>query len=205
MASVSLLMRTKSIRPRVLRFASVLSRLLLLSSLLVTVSCANHITPPSRPAQPVRVILLDHGRHPSLMLPRDGDEWARYSYGEWRWYAEGRAAIWRVFPTMLWPTKGTLGRQLLTVDDMVRVDFVRIHTFTVSSGRVDRLMRDLDTVFEAGREQARYNPDFRAEFVPHPRSYSLFNQSNKVMAEWLRDLDCDVRGPLLYSTWRIVE
>ncbi len=171
----------------------------------LTVSCANRITPPSHPAQPVRVILLDHGRHPSLMLPRVGDEWARYSYGEWRWYAEGRASVWRVFPTMLWPTQGTLGRQVLTIDEMVRVDFIRVHTLTVSSERVDQLMQELDTVFEAGREQARYNPVFRAEFVPHPRLYSLFNQSNKVMAEWLRDLDCEVRGPLLYSTWRIME
>ena len=179
----------------------------MLALVMTAMSCVNRVTPPARPDEPITVILLDHGRHPSLMLPRDRNEetWGRYSYGEWRWYAEGRGNVFGAFSAMLWPTRGALGRQLLHADQSVQVHFVRMHPIEVSSKRAHRLAQKLDAVFEADGREPRHNPDFHAEFVPHPRAYSIFNQSNKVMADWLQELDCEVRGPVLYSKWRIVK
>ena len=88
--------------------------------LLLTQACTTVIVPPVAPAEPGPVFLLDHGRHASLVLPRGDDGMVRYSYGEWKYYAQVRTGIGEASAAVLWPTRagllpvkhaGTLGPQ----------------------------------------------------------------------------------------------
>ena len=59
-------------------------RLLLSILAAFTVSgCAMTFRPPVYPENPVTVVVLDHGRHSSLVLPRGDGGSVEYAYGEW--------------------------------------------------------------------------------------------------------------------------
>ena len=40
-------------------------------------------------------------------------------------------------------------------------------------------------------------------FVPHPDPYSMFHNSNRVVAGWLEQLGCRVEGTTLLSVWQL--
>jgi hypothetical protein len=68
-----------------------------------------------------------------------------------------------------------------------------------ASALVERL-NDRWLEYETG---AVYNADYDFHFVPVTQRYHLFRNCNPVLAGWLRDLDCQVRGPALLSNWRL--
>ena len=51
--------------------------------LMPPLACTSTIIPPTEVDDPVRVVLLDHGRHASLVLPRADRGMVRYTYGDW--------------------------------------------------------------------------------------------------------------------------
>jgi hypothetical protein len=183
--------------------------LILIALLLSPLACATTITPPATPQNPRTVFLLDHGRHASLVLPRDG-EMVRYAYGEWEWYALRRQGFLRILPTMLWPTPAGLARRELggpptrrLVAARIPVVIKEIYEITVSAEAVDDLLETLDGLFETNIETLFYNEVYDLQFVHHPRPYWIVRNSNNVVAGWLRDLGCEVRGPTIISNWRV--
>ncbi len=183
-----------------------------LAMLIAGTACVNRVIPPARPTDPTSVFLLDHGRHPSLVIPRKENEWVRYTYGNWAWYAEGRTHVFKALAALCWPNKAALGQQRLApADDLfhpagpIGEGIVRVYSIHVSAERARRLDDRLEELFMAGREEKLYNPEWGVEFVPHPRAYWIFYQSNTVVAEWLEEMGCEVRGPALFSKWKIPE
>jgi hypothetical protein len=193
-----------------LRRAGLLLALLSLAVILLGVSCRATILPPHAPGDPVDVFVLDHGRHTSLVLPREGGGLVRYSYGDWKFYAlrqdgprEGTSAV-------LWPTEAALGRREMTAQPReadlrreLRVGVQELLSLRLERAAVRELRDELEALFAARLDGRVLNLEYDLEFVPHPRRYHLFHNSNHMVAHWLRRLGCEVRGPTVLAAWRI--
>lgn len=171
--------------------------------------CTHTVVPPAATEQPVSVFLLDHGRTSSLVLPHEG-ALARYSYGEWAWYARNRTGVFRASGALLSDSRAALGRSILdaepTLADVRAATAVPIESaweIEVPAARVRALDAELDALFQRHSAEAVNNPRVALRFVPHPEPYSLGHNSNHMTAAWLRRVECRVetRGP--YSSWRV--
>ncbi|TVS12696.1 MAG: hypothetical protein EA419_03940 [Wenzhouxiangella sp.] len=175
-------------------------------------ACAGVVTRPDPEADldTRAVMLLDHGRHSSLVLTRADQSMVRYLYGDWRWYAERDTGFLRAFPTLFAPTRSALGRRQLaapateaSLRRQIPVYIQAVHGFAVASERIDRLDRRLDEHFADHIEKSLFNDYYDLEFVPGPRPYTLFDNSNHVVADWLEELGVDVRGSPIFGHWRV--
>lgn len=181
--------------------------LLLLVGMLFT-GCAGRVTQPAGLLEPVTVYLIDHGRHSSLVLPRE-DGVVRYAYGEWEWYAKDRRGALAGMSAMLWPTRGALGRMVYPgvgispfPRRVVPEGIEEVFPLQAETILVRRLRRELDNIFEKGRKDLIHHPVYDLEFVPYPRDYWFGHQSNQVTAEWLQQLGFTVSGVVWLSDWR---
>ncbi|NIR59838.1 MAG: hypothetical protein GWO02_10075, partial [Gammaproteobacteria bacterium] len=134
----------------------------------------------------------------------------RYSYGDWTYYAQVQAGVREASAAVLWPTRAGLGRRELpgpltaaAVRRDVRVWVEELYELSVDSQRIARLRTRLDSIYEANLETRIYNAAYDLEFVYHPRAYWAFQNSNQVVAGWLKELGCRVRGPVLFSNWHL--
>jgi hypothetical protein len=173
--------------------------------------CTTIIIPPSAPPDPAQVYLLDHGRTPSLVLPRADGSMVRYAFGDWRWYALRQNGLFEGLAAVFLPTHGTLGRRVLpgppTLDNVrtqVKVGSERIHQISVERAEVEELQAHLDEIFQQNIAGKIVNEPSDFEFVQHPQRYNgLVHNSNHVAAGWLRDLGCRTHGITMLSTWNV--
>lgn len=173
--------------------------------------CTARLTEPSAPSSPVSALLLDHGRHASLVLPGTDDGTVRYSFGDWRYYAKGDTRLRSGIKALFWPTPSALGRRELeaepeeaAVRGALRVVAEAVFTLQVEEHRARALRTRLDSLFLEGREEAfHYNAGYDLEFVRHPATYWFGRNSNQVLAEWLRELGISVEGLTLTSSWKM--
>ena len=134
----------------------------------------------------------------------------RSAYGDWQWYALGNTGYLRAIPTLLLPTQGTLGRQEMpgsispeTVEQQMRVGFEQLHRVQVPRQKVQRLRGQLDQLFEQQRQSQVFNRASDLHFVHHRTRYSYFSNSNHMLAAWLAQLGCTIRGPAYASRWSV--
>ena len=170
--------------------------------------CTNTIIPPKTVQQPATVYLLDHGRHPSLVVPADSGL-MRYSYGEWNWYAMENTGVLQAFSALFLPTPATLGAKYMANDAeyqrMLQIDPpVHVYPIRVDQAKVAELRQRLDSVL-ARDDKHHYNRTIDLDFVHYPRCYTLFHNSNHETADWLRELGCKVRGCAMFSEWKVRE
>jgi len=180
----------------------------LLMLMLLTTGCATVITPPPNPHDPVTIHLLDHGRHPSLILPRPDGSHVRYVFGDWQWYARGDTGFLQAFDAMLLPGRGALGRRILNdADDFAdlkrRDPAEHTHVLTVSRADVAALDERLDTLFAQNASTLRVNKEYDLDFVHHPDRYHFCHNCNHVMKRWLQSLHCRVQGAAIQSHWKV--
>lgn len=179
-------------------------------ALVIFEGCTTVVVPPVAPNAPRPVFLLDHGRHASLALPRGDGGMVRYSYGDWRYYAQVKTGFLRGSAAILWPTQAALGRRELpgpleaaAVRRNVRVWSEQLYELIVDSLAIEALRFKLDSIYEANLESRIYNSAYDLEFVHHPRAYWAFHNSNQVVAGWLEELGCRVSGLALFSRWKL--
>ena len=175
----------------------------------ISCGCGFTVIPPSSPANPAPVFLLDHGEHASLVLPAD-EGMVRYSYGDWEWYALGRTGAAEGSRALIGPTPAGLSRKVLSVsptEDAIRralpIETEHIFLILAEMKNVVRLRDRLEAIFLENRQTLHHNPDLGIDFVRHPEPYSLSHNSNTVVAGWLRELGAEVRGSGPFSSWTI--
>jgi hypothetical protein len=184
-----------------------------LTALVVLSGCKTKVVPPPAPHQPVTVFLLDHGRTPSLVLPRGDGTLVRYAYGHWQWYALRRTDVLTGLGAVLWPSKGALGQGFVrpaasdeSVQDSIRrevpVSVDRLFPIEVDRQSVDRLDGRLDSLCRAPQADRVVNDAYRLTFVEYPEKYWIFHNSNHVVAGWLEELGCQISGKG-DSTWEV--
>jgi hypothetical protein len=185
--------------------------LVVVAVLLTTpMACTTTVRPPAHVEDPVEVVLLDHGRHSALALPGPDGGMIRYAYGDWHWYALGKADAWSALRALLWPSRSALGYRRLdpaatpsTIEQHVGVIVVARWSLTVERSEVEALRDQLEHVIASARDEAIVNERFDLTFVPHHDAYCYFHNSNHVTAGWLRDLGCEVTGLAFSSSWKI--
>ena len=165
--------------------------------------CVTTIRPPERPADPVRVALIDYGYPASLALPGPDGTSVEYAYGEWEWFALNNDAWYRVFPALCWPTQGALGRRALAFPPEVAAEEILI--FTVGRAEAAALLDRLNRRYAARTEAPVYNPVVGLTFVPDDASYCCFANCNTTLADWLRELGCEVSRPTCAASFRLRE
>ncbi len=178
--------------------------------LVVVPACTTIVVPPRAPVEPRPVFLLDHGRHSTLVLPRPEGRTVRYSYGDWRYYVLGDTGVFQASRAVFWPSAAGFGRRELSapptlgaVRQAVLVPIEHAYELHVEARDVERLRRELEALFRANLDTRLYNPGNDLEFVRHPRRYWFAHNSNHVVAGWLRELGCEVRGPAILASWRV--
>lgn len=196
---------------QILRYRAVkLLPLPLLALWLLTGCAAVTVEPPRQVAEPVPVFLLDHGRHSSLVLPAGDGRMARYSYGDWEYYALRRTGLATGLAALFGPTPAALGRSELAgppteevLRAQVRIVVERIFEIEVEAAAADRLRTELDTIFETALESRIHSAGMDVEFVHHPVPYTFGHNSNRVVAGWLEALGCTITGRPILSNWKI--
>ena len=175
-------------------------RFLTASSLVWMSGCATTIIPPEDPPVPVSVFVVNFGRHTSLLLPAlTDDSLVEYAYGEWKWFALDKSRSYRVFPTLFWPTRGTLGRRALSVSPdphAIRrtVPCEDVLEVVVASEDALSLSARLDMQFERNVDSMHFQPLYDLHFVHSDKAFHLLHNCNRAVADWLRELGCEVRG-----------
>jgi hypothetical protein len=192
---------------RALGRASLIIGVLSLCGCVATIGC------PLPDADSRPVFVLDHGRHTTLVVARADGTLVRYAYGDWRWYAEADTGVWQGLAALAWRTRAAFGRREYAamaeapdgdaVERIVRVGVETIHALHAPGPATDALTARLDAQFEAGLERRLVNLAYDLEFVPDPRGYWFWYNSNHRVADWLRALGCTVRGPTLLARWRV--
>jgi hypothetical protein len=184
---------------------------LLLGATIILGGCSTTVIPPAKLDEPALVFLLDHGRHSTLVLSTPEDGLVRYAYGDWRFYAERLTGPGHAVAALLWNTPGALGRREMAgpataagVRAQVPLVITSLYVIAVERGRIDALRAELDAIFDAAAEP-RDTPEVDLVFVPHPRDYNLRHNSTTVVAGWLEQLGCEIKGPAILARWRVME
>lgn len=147
-----------------------------------------------------------------MVLSRHDGSLVRYSYGDWRYYAQGETGLWHGLRALFLRSQGTLGRRELAgpVDTaqiliQMQVGSVAILQLQAEAMAVDTLIQILDGIYRDNLASRIYRAEYDLEFVHHPRAYSLGYNSNRAVAEWLQSLGAEVHGQALLSRWRMAD
>jgi hypothetical protein len=177
----------------------------LIAAVTVAAGCTTRIITPENPSAPTAVFIVDYGRHTSLVLPaQDGKSLVEYSYGDWNWYALDKSGLLDVFPTMLWPTRGTLGRRSLHVEPnsfQIRRETKcdQVLKVIVAGEQAAALLVQLRSEYDEHIDSIPFQERFHLKFVHSDRSFHLFHNCNQQVAARLRDLGCKVQGPAMFA------
>jgi hypothetical protein len=94
----------------------------------------------------------------------------------------------------------------LTLEDNDNSDHVAAATragnvvkVEVPRSRADTLLRELDDFYDEHLDTVTYAPSSGLWFVRYRGNYHLCHNCNHVTAQWLRELDCEVRGGAMFS------
>lgn len=163
--------------------------------------CAATLYPPSAADDPAPVVVLDHGRHNSLVLVVSGDRAMRYAFGEWRWYVDGDTGLLRSLDALLRPTPAALGRMRLSGPpepdcwvDQVGSEIRQVLVFSAEQVKVERLADQIDALFDDAEVSPYYSQLLNLEFVMDQRPYTLAFNSNHQVVAWLEALGFEVSG-----------
>lgn len=189
------------------------NRILILSILLpLLTGCTATVRAPSEPVSSRSVQLLQHAQHTSLLLTAADQSRIRYAYGDWAWYVEGDEGLVSGARALFMPTQAALGRRTIgpampgeTLDQQIGVAVDNAYQFTVEASRVDALIDSLELAFKASEATPHFSAGRGLSFVPHPRPYTFTNNSNHMVAEWLRALGFEVTGNPALGTWTVLE
>lgn len=182
--------------------------LLTVLSLLLFSGCSTQVKCPSIPYGR-NVALVDHGRHASLVLESE-EGMIRYSFGDWKYYALAEQGFWSGVRALFWPTRSGLGRRELAkpvTDQNVRKRMTvlaeHIFIFQLETERVRRFIEAQDKIYYDHQTSRIYNAPYDLYFVHHPESYSLINNSNYKVGQWLEEMGCTTDGWSFLSNWKV--
>ncbi len=197
-----------SLKNRVLRISRLIAGFIVLGglflSLAVLAPIPARITPPTPLNDPVTVWVIGYPvtplfYHNSLMLPNGSGQWREYSFGDRAVYANNQGRLINLAQAVLYPTPAAFGRQTFDSphwqqrQQRSRDGGQRLR-LQVERSRVQELLQQLDQRYHAAGVTPQYNPKVDLYFVPDEQYYAGWQTCNHLVARWLRQLDCQIRG-----------
>lgn len=183
---------------------------IIVTGLFVSVLLPTSVTAPKNPTDSRAVFLIDHGTHSSLAIETLDGQMLRYSYGDFRYYAERDTGLATGVAALLWPTAATLGRGELeepALEQSLREQLVvvveQVYPFQVSGARADLLITKLDEIYQRGAGELVEVPEYGLIFSPHPTDYFWGSNSSTMIGVWLKELGFEVFGWALLSSWSV--
>lgn len=164
------------------------------------------ITPPANVNDPVTVFVADHGIHTSLILPREDGQLAQFSYSRFDWAALDYDQWYRSLGAIMVPGPGTVGTRDFpgppTIENLTHQfeltnnhpPVQAIYSVDVSAARRDAVLASLEARWAEHQDTMVVNSKRGLRFVKDSTSYSLFHNCNHEVAQWLRDLGCEISG-----------
>lgn len=164
------------------------------------------ITPPANVNDPVTIFVADHGIHTSLILPRADGQLAQFSYSRFDWAALDYDQWYRSLGAIMVPGPGTVGTRDFpgppTIENLTHQfeltnnhpPVQAIYPVDVSAARRDAVLASLEARWAEHQDTMVVNSKRGLRFVKDSTSYSLFHNCNHEVAQWLRDLGCEVSG-----------
>lgn len=188
---------------------SVLLRVILSVTGLTLGACQHVIAPPPAVSDPVRVFVVDYGRHASLALPKEDSGLVEWSWGDWTWYALGRTGAAEGLQALFASPRSTLGRrELAPASDAnelaARVGAEKALALNVERERARALHRRLEARWLRRRHLAVTHRSGQV-FVPDDARYSLSNNSVHELARWLEALGVKVSGSGITANFKLRE
>jgi hypothetical protein len=188
--------------PLAFRFA------LLVACAAASTGCTTTIIPPPPSGDDVPVYITDYGRHSSILLPAPEGHYNEYAFGDFNWFALSQTGVGDAVRAVFASAGSTLGRRQLeltdNIDAVVHVtDAETVIRIQAPRAKAYALVEKLDEQFFARHETITYNPDSAMWFVRSRETYSGCHNCNHLTARWLRALGCTVRGPAMFSKFRI--
>ena len=188
---------------------TLLPLLLLLLAAFGVGGCQRVIEPPTTVSDPVRVFILDYGRHASLALPNEETGLTEWSWGDWNWFALDRTGPLHGLQALFASPGSTLSRRDLApardaLELAARVGAGEVLGLDVERERARALQRELDARWLRRREQAVRHSSGRV-FVPDDARYSISNNSVHELTRWLEALGAEVSGTGVTANFRLAE
>ncbi len=168
--------------------------------------CIHSIRPPADVRDPVSVFVADYGYHAGLILPRGDAQAVEWAYGQWDWFVLNRDEWYRAPGAVLMEQPAALGSREIyaapTAEELEAELKMPLTEVEVESSLVEGLRSRLDAIFNRPGASKVYNPKVLMAFVPYPQPYSGSRNCNTMVADWLRELGCDVTGGGSSSSFR---
>jgi len=168
--------------------------------------CATTIRPPAQVRDPVVVVLVDYGKHASLVLPAPGGS-VEYAYGHWGYFALNRNDVCTGMFALCCYSQGTLGRRTFEVAPGTlrgRIHCEQLTELTVERTKADLLRAKLDARWELHADTKVANDLNGLMFVKDDEGYICWNNCNHVVLRWLEELGCETSGCGCFADFEVV-
>ncbi|MBW4686739.1 MAG: DUF2459 domain-containing protein [Komarekiella atlantica HA4396-MV6] len=188
---------------RIAKFASIVVAFILLVWILSPAT----IVPPADPVEAIAIYVTDHGWHSRLVLPSGNGELIQYAYGDWNYFALNQQDLKNGLAALLLPTQGTLGRRkfsnIAELQQIIQQQDYTLLSLEVAQTKVTQLLKLLDERFNRNIATSIENPKTGLTLVKDDQKYTLLENSNHEIVEWLQDLDCQVDGFVMWANFRV--
>jgi hypothetical protein len=179
-------------------------RAFFLTIALTTIGCSARIIPPAHVADPVPVFVADYGRHSSILLPDKNGKLLEFAWGDYEWFAVNHNSAGDACAALFWSHGSTMGIRWLETapqrpDLLTVVGCEHLLAFSASKQRAAALRDQLTERVIRHADTMVFNPWTDFAMVHDDEHYAMWHNCNHLTAEWLRQLDCRVKGFALLS------
>lgn len=170
--------------------------------------CATTIRPPASLCDPVVVVLVNYGKHASLVLPASGGS-TEFAYGHWGYFALNENDLCTGMFALCCYSQGTLGQRSFDVAPCRaglhgRISAESLTELKVERAKAEELRAKLEARWERYAETKAANSLNGLTFVKDDESYMCWNNCNHVVLRWLEALGCETSGCGCFADFKIV-
>jgi hypothetical protein len=184
-----------------------LASVVIVSILLVWMLSPAIIIPPDDSVGAVTIYVTDYGWHSRLVLPTGNGELIQYAYGDWNYFALNQQDLRNGAAALLLPTQGTLGRQkfsnIIEFEQIIQQKNYTLLSLEVAQPKVIQLLTLLDDRFNRNIATSIENRQTGLTLVKDDQEYTLFHNSNHEIVEWLKSLDCQIHGFVMWANFQV--